>query len=124
MSSGVVTVGQEFAGIEFVVSQLKLSKLSMHGHDDVKSSHGMDPLDLRGLVSDMTSMSASSLYLNKKKERFDNVYVNKNNNNGIIALTDDIDDVPVDFRWQIEVSLAILSSKIAVAMSAGTYYGS
>lgn len=59
MSSGVVTVGQEFAGIEFVVSQLKLSKLSMHGHDDVKSSHGIDPLDLRGLVSDMTSMRSS-----------------------------------------------------------------
>lgn len=63
MRSGVVTVGQEFAGIEFV--GLKLSKLSMHGHDDVKSSHGIDPLDLRGLVSDMTSIR-SSLYLEKK----------------------------------------------------------
>lgn len=42
----------------------------------------------------------------------------------MVVLTDDIDDVPTDFRWQIEVSLAILSSRIAATMSAGTYYGS
>lgn len=58
----------------------------MQGHDDVTSSHPIDPLlDFLGLVSEMTSISASSLYL--KKIIIKNVYTNKCSTNFVNKTT-------------------------------------
>lgn len=56
-SNGVVAVGQDVGESE------KFPKFSMQGHDDVMSSHPIDPFDFLGLVSLSTSIKASSLYL-------------------------------------------------------------
>lgn len=70
----MVGVGHKLVG--FVSENiLKLLKLSMHGHDDVMSSHPIEPLDFRGLVSEITSIRASSLYLKCKKFIFLKLYL-------------------------------------------------
>lgn len=56
-SNGVDAVGQDVGESE------KFPKCSMHGHDEVMSSHPIDPFDFLGLVSLRTSIRASSLYL-------------------------------------------------------------
>lgn len=56
-SSGVDAVGQDVGESE------KFPKCSMQGHDEVMSSHPIDPFDFLGLVSLRTSIKASSLYL-------------------------------------------------------------
>lgn len=83
----------------------------MQGQEDVISSYAIDPpLDFRGLESDITSNSASSL---KNKAIFFNDVVEGQSD---LIRTCDIDGVLISFLQQISVSLVILDSRI-VSMS-------